>query len=77
MAYAPDMRSLLALVLWMIAIPCFFAGLVWVGLGVGVLAFITSVAAVSRTGDMETLFGLCLQALLVLTAIRLLSAAFP
>jgi hypothetical protein len=71
------MLSLLALVLWMIAIPCFLAGLVWIGLGAGVLAFVVSRAAFDRPDDMETLFGLGLQAMLVIGVIQLLSAAFP
>lgn len=68
------MFSLVALLLWMIAIPCFFAGMVWLGLGTGVVAFIMTRAAVDRGDDMETLFGLCLQALLVSAVIRAISA---
>lgn len=75
--YAVPMLSLAALLLWMIAIPCFFAGMVWLGLGVGVLAFTASRYASDRPDDMATLFGMCLQALVVITVIRLISAAIP
>jgi multisubunit Na+/H+ antiporter MnhE subunit len=69
--------SLVALLLWMIAIPCFMAGMVWLGLGVGVIAFAVTRAAVDRRDDMETLFGLGLQALLVIAVIRGISALLP
>lgn len=65
------------MLLWMIAIPCFFAGMVWLGLAVGTVAFIVTRAAVDRRGDMETLFGIGLQALLVIAVIRGISALLP
>ena len=71
------MLSLAALLLWMIAIPCFFAGMVWLGLTVGTAAFIVTRAAVDRRDDMETLFGIGLQALLVIAVIRGISALLP
>lgn len=71
------MRSLLALILWMLAIPALLGGLVWWGLGFGVLAFGTSIAAVNRTDDMEQFFGLCLFALVAMSIIRGVCALLP
>lgn len=71
------MLSLVALLLWMVAIPCFFAGAVWVGMIVGAAAFVVTRAAVDRPDDTGTLFGICLQAMLVIAVIRGLSALLP
>lgn len=71
------MLSLLALMLWIIAIPAFLGGLVWLGLATGAVAYVVTRAAFDRTGDMETLFGLGLQSLLLIGLIRLIGAVFP
>jgi len=75
--YAQAVLSLAALLLWVVAIPCFFAVMVWLGLGAGVAAFVVTRIAVDRRDDMETLFGLCLQVLLVIAVIRGISALLP
>lgn len=77
LGYSPCVLSLLALILWMIAIPVFMGGMVWLGLGVGILAFIATRYAADRPDDMGTLFGLCLQAALVITVFSLIAAALP
>lgn len=71
------MLSFAALLLWMLAIPLFLGGKVWIGLGLGVLAYFATHAAARRHDGLGALMGVCLQALVVLTVIRLIVAAAP
>lgn len=71
------MLTLLALILWMLAIPAFLGGMIWWGIGIGGVAFFVSKLAVDRRDDMEAFYGLCFMALLVMGAIRGVDALLP
>lgn len=71
------MWSLAALALWGLALPCFLGGQVWIGLALGALAYGATRAAAERADDAGTLYGLMLQAMLLVGLIRLLGVGAP